>query len=126
MRKPLQEVNQQSIRLQHDLDECYLELSRLKTVPITRFFRGEVRQIFRELRETSPILVMKNNVPVGVIISPGQYEALIENLEDFSLFMEAEKRMKMSKAGDFISSDQLIASLGIRESELENIDVEIN
>jgi prevent-host-death family protein len=94
-------------------------------VPITRFNRGEASKIFDEVSETGTKIVLKNNVPVGVVISPEQYEAMVETLEDYALFIEAEERMKNSDTGGVISSEQVMKSLGIQESDLEDVEVDI-
>jgi antitoxin StbD len=94
-------------------------------IPITRFNRGEANKIFDEVSVTGVKIVLKNNVPVGVILAPEQYEAMIELLEDYALFFEAEKRLKSSGAEETVTQDQLMHQLGISESDLDDIEVDI-
>lgn len=94
-------------------------------IPITRFNRGEANKIFEEVSETGVKIVLKNNVPVGVIISPEAYEAMVEALNDHALFFEAEKRMENAAADEPISHEQVMKALGISEADLENIEVDI-
>ena len=94
-------------------------------IPITRFNRGEANKIFEEVSETGVKIVLKNNVPVGVIISPEAYEAMVEALNDHALLFEAEKRMESAAADEPISHEQVMKSLGISESDLEKIEVDI-
>ena len=51
-------------------------------VPIKRFNKGEANQIFDEVESGGTKIVMKNNRPACVLMSPGQYESLIEMLSD--------------------------------------------
>lgn len=47
------------------------------------------------------------------------------NREDDALYFEAEKRMKNAASEGFISSEKVYADLGINESDLDDIEVEI-
>lgn len=42
----------------------------------------------------NPIVVMQNNKPAAIVISPDDYRRLTEAEEDFALYLEAEERMK--------------------------------
>lgn len=95
-------------------------------VPITRFNRGEAGKIFEEVSESGVKVVLKNNVPACVLVEPERYEEMVESLEDFALYFEAEKRMKNAESRGFISQAQAFDQLGIRESDLEDgMDVDI-
>ena len=61
-----------------------------KIVPITRFNKGEANKIFDEVQSTGTKIVMKNNRPACVLVSPEQYESLIEMLSDYLLLAEAD------------------------------------
>ena len=39
-------------------------------------------------------MVMRNNKPAAIVISPDDYRRLTEAEEDFALYLEAEERMK--------------------------------
>ncbi len=41
-----------------------------RIVPVSRFNRGEAIKIFNELAQTGAKIVMKNNAPVSIIMSP--------------------------------------------------------
>lgn len=47
------------------------------------------------------------------------------NREDDALCFEAERRMKSAESEGFISSEKVYADLGINESDLDDIEVEI-
>ena len=94
-------------------------------VPITRFNRGEASRIFDEVKESGFKIVLKNNTPACVLVQPERYEAMVEALEDYALYFEAEKRMKNAESKGFLSSEKVYTNLGIKESELDDIEVEI-
>ncbi len=95
-------------------------------IPITRFNRGEANKIFDEVKATGVKAVLKNNVRVGVIVEPAQYDEMVELLEDYALFFEAERRMKNTEKDDFLSQEQVMELHNISDSDLDNAeDVEI-
>lgn len=94
-------------------------------VPISRFNKGEANKIFEEVKETGFKIVLKNNSPACVLLTPEAYEELLETLENYRLFIEAEKRMEKAKTEDFITADKAMQELGIKESDLEGTDVEL-
>ena len=96
-----------------------------RIVPITRFNKGEANKIFDEVQSSGTKIVMKNNRPACVLVSPEQYEALVEMLSDYSLFMEAEQRMAANHDEENIGQEEMMRSLGITQDELDSIDVEI-
>ena len=96
-----------------------------KIVPITRFNKGEANKIFDEVQSTGTKIVMKNNRPACVLVSPEQYESLIEMLSDYLLLAEADRRMVTNNDGENISHEDMMRSLGITREELDAVDVEI-
>ena len=96
-----------------------------KIVPITRFNKGEANKIFDEVQMSGPKIVMKNNRPACVLLSPEQYESMIEMLSDSLLLAEAEQRMAANDDTQNLSHEEMMQSLGITQDELDAIDVEI-
>ncbi|MEW6622130.1 MAG: type II toxin-antitoxin system Phd/YefM family antitoxin [Bacillota bacterium] len=94
-------------------------------VPISRFNKGEASKIFEEVKETGFKIVLKNNSPACVLLTPEAYEELLETLENYRLFIEAEKRMEKAKPEDFIPADEAMQELGIKEADLEGTNAEI-
>jgi antitoxin StbD len=94
-------------------------------IPISRFNRGEANKIFDEVSKTGVKVVLKNNIPVGVLVEPERYDEMVEMLEDYSLFFEAEGRMKNASQTDFIPKKQVMQDLKISDSELDDVNVEI-
>lgn len=94
-------------------------------VPISRFNKGEANKIFNEVNNCGYKIVIKNNKPTCVLITPEKYEEMMETIEDYKLYVDAEKRMKSAAETDFISHEQLMKKLDIQKCEIEDIEVEI-
>lgn len=62
-------------------------------IPISRFNKGEANRIFDEVEASGIKIVMKNNRPACILMSPGRYEALMEMLSDYVMQEEADSRM---------------------------------
>lgn len=94
-------------------------------VPISRFNKGEASKIFDEVASSGTKIVVKNNQPACVLLSPAQYESLMEMLSDSLLYTEAEKRMAANNDSENLSHEAVMKELGITQEELDEIDVEI-
>ena len=94
-------------------------------IPITRFNKGEASKIFEEVELTGTKIVVKNNNPACVLISPAQYESLMEMLSDYMLYTEAENRMANNNSNENISHEDLMKELDITQDDLDAVDVEI-
>ena len=86
-------------------------------VPITQFNRGQASRIFDRLHTESQLVVLKNNQPAAVILSPAEYARLSEIEEDYLLLLEATRRLAES-AGPAIPERELMKELGVTEEEL--------
>ena len=55
-----------------------LEISKFlkRIVSITLFNKGQASKIFRRVSEEGPQVVIKNNNPIAIIITPKEYELL--------------------------------------------------
>lgn len=61
----------------------------------------------------------------GILMSPGQYESLIEMLSDYILKEEAERRMAHYEPDESLSHEDLMKELDITAEELDGIVAEI-
>ena len=94
-------------------------------VPITQFNRGQASRIFDRLHTESQLVVLKNNQPAAVILSPEEYARLSEIEEDYFLLIEATKRLAENSAPT-TPMDEVIKELGITDEEIDAAeDVEI-
>lgn len=92
------------------------------TVPISQFNRGLAGKIFQEVKQSGAKVVMKNNVPECVLLSPQEYVKLIEEINDARLLAVASERMKNYDPSDNIPADEVQRELGITDEELNGFE----
>ena len=88
-------------------------------IPISQFNKGQASKIFDRLHDEKELIVLKNNQPSAVILSPEEYTRLT--------VIEANKRIEDNGNKKTVSMDYVMRNLGIDEKELENaedIDIE--
>lgn len=96
-------------------------------VPISQFNKGQAAKIFDRLRSERELIVLKNNQPSAIILSPEEYTRLTEIEEDYFLLLEANKRMEDNVNQRTISFDSMMNNLRISEAELSeagDVDIE--
>ena len=96
-------------------------------VPISQFNKGQAAKIFDRLHSERELIVLKNNQPSAVILSPEEYTRLTEIEEDYFLLLEANKRLEENGDDKTIAFDSVIKNLGINEDDLldtEDVDIE--
>lgn len=103
----------------------------IETVPITRFNRGQAGKIFGDVKKTNNVkLVIKNNEPEVVILSPETYNEIVEVYEEYKekiLYAKVADRL-LNDDDKLYSKDEVLKELGISEEEFEKTklcDVEL-
>lgn len=94
-------------------------------VPISQFNKGQAAKIFDRLHSEKELVVLKNNQPSAIILSPDEYTRLTEIVEDYYLLLETNKRMETNEKTSTFNS--VMKELEISESELlnaEDVDIE--
>ncbi len=91
-------------------------------VPITQFNRGQASRIFDRLQSEKRLIVLKNNQPAAVILSPAEYSRLNDVEEDYYLLLEATARIAKNNAPT-LSTVEIMQELGISEEELASAEV---
>ena len=86
-------------------------------VPITQFNRGQASMIFDRLHTESQLIVLKNNQPAAIILSPSEFQRLNEIEEDYTLLLEATRRLKEDSSSTS-SREEVMSELNISEAEL--------
>jgi len=95
-------------------------------VPITQFNKGQAAKIFDRLKTERRIVVLKNNAPSAIILSPDEYLRLLEIEEDSILLNLAEQRLADYKPGDGIPYEEALVQMGLTHEDIENAeDLEI-
>ncbi|WP_443598535.1 type II toxin-antitoxin system Phd/YefM family antitoxin [Agathobacter sp.] len=96
-------------------------------VPISQFNKGQASKIFDRLHSEKELIVLKNNQPSAIILSPEEYTRLTEIEEDYFLLLEATKRIEANGDKKVIPIDAVMTDLGISKEELmdtEDVDIE--
>ena len=96
-------------------------------VPISQFNKGQAAEIFDRLHSERELIVLKNNQPSAIILSPAEYTRLTEIEEDYYLLLEANGRIEENGDNKTVSLDSVMNHLGINKEELleaEDVDIE--
>jgi antitoxin StbD len=95
-------------------------------VPISRFNKGEAGKIFKEVAEKGMKIVLKNNEPECVLLDPKKYDEMVARLEDYELYLEAERRMQDADR-KFVAAEDVYKKAGITEKMVADTkDVELD
>lgn len=94
-------------------------------VPLSTFEKGNVGKIFNEVRRTGLKVVVSDNNPICILLSPDYYDQMVELIEDYELYIEAERRLSNSNTIRWISQEEIMSNFGITQNDLDNTDVEI-
>lgn len=86
-------------------------------VPITEFNRDQASKIFDRLHSEIRLIVIKNNQPAAIILSPSEFQRLSEMEEDYTLLLEATRRLKEDSSSMY-SREDVMSELDISEADL--------
>jgi len=92
-------------------------------IPISRFNKGEANKIFDEVKESGCKIVVKNNVPACVLITPERYKEIIEMMEDLHLLSVVAERER-NDTGYRISFEDVLAKDGRTLADIEDVPME--
>jgi len=76
-------------------------------IPISRLNKGEAGKIFEELKKEGIKIVVKNNKPACVLLSPETYNRFLEIVEEHELLLKAQKRNEDTSIKDYISHEEM-------------------
>ena len=95
-------------------------------VSISQFSKGQATQVFDRLKNEPQLVVLKNNVPAAILLSPDEFSRLAEIEENYRLMLLAQERLDNNNINNARSEADVMASLGITEDDIENAeDVEL-
>lgn len=97
------------------------------TIPISMFNRGLAGKIFEEVKKAGAKVVMKNNAPECVLLSPDEYTALIDAVNDAKLAAIAAERLAKFNPSKLISEEDHKKKYGITSEMLagyEEVELE--
>lgn len=92
------------------------------TIPISLFNRDLAGKIFDEVKRYGTKVVMKNNTPECVLLSPDEYIRLLDEVNDARLLASAAGRMSHFNPATLISQERMDQQFGFTPSDYENTD----
>ena len=92
------------------------------TIPISLFNKGMAGKIFKSVKESGSKIVMKNNVPECVLLSPKSYLEMTEKVENAELLALAMYRIENGAFKDTRDFNEVMKELHIASEELNDID----
>ncbi len=95
-------------------------------VPISYFNKGIAGKIFEEVKRSGMKVVMKNNAPECVLLSPEDYVKLVDEVNDAKLIALAAQRMQEYNPEKSISEEEAdrIFGFGDDASDFEGVEFE--
>lgn len=92
------------------------------TVPITLFNKGLAGRVFEDVKTSGAKVVIKNNSPECVLLSPDDYSELIDELNDARLLKEALNRLDNLDSDKLISQEAIDKEFGFSDKDLDGFE----
>lgn len=92
-------------------------------ISISQFNKGQANKIFSEVKKFGTKIVVKNNVPECILMSPQSYQQMIDEYEDAILAAEAEKRL--SDSVNYKAHDDVMKRFGLSTSDFDDVEVNL-
>ena len=93
-----------------------------RTISISDFNKGLAGRIFEDVKSSGTKVVLKNNNPECVLISPAEYSKMLEEKEDLIDQLMAIERLKNIDTEKIISQQQFEEKYNINFEDIEAID----
>ena len=98
----------------------------IETVPITKFNRGQAGRIFGDVKKTNNTkVVIKNNEPEVVLLSPQEYNKLVsvyEQVKEETLYQKIAERISKDSKVTY-SREEVMKELSITEEDLHDVKI---
>ena len=92
-------------------------------IPISLFNKGQANKIFSEVKKFGTRIVVKNNVPECILMSPQSYQQMMEEYEDAILAAEATKRL--ADESKYISQSEVMKNFALTDADLDDVEVNL-
>ncbi len=93
-------------------------------IPISRFKKGEASKLFVEVIQAGIKIVVKNNKPACVLLSPEEYQRILNDMEDYVLLKEALQRLENLDSLSNITQEELLEKYKIPQNLLDETEVD--
>lgn len=90
-----------------------------RTVSISDFNRGLAGRIFDDVKSNGSKVVLKNNTPECVLLSPEEYSRLMDEVEDARDLMLAKSRLESMNEIEVISKEDIEEAFKINFDDIE-------
>lgn len=90
----------------------------------TDFNKGKSARIFDRAKKEKCLIVMKNNTPSAIILSPEEYARLAELEENFNLLMLTQNRLENYDSNKDIPFSEILKKDGLTIDELKTMDID--
>lgn len=90
-----------------------------RTVSISDFNRGLAGRIFDDVKSNGSKVVLKNNTPECVLLSPEEYSRLMDEVEDARDLMLAKSRLESMNEIDLISKEDIENAFNMNFDDIE-------
>ena len=91
-------------------------------VSFSDFNRGQAGKIFDSVKKTGAKLVMKNNNPECVLLSPEEYIQMCQDIEDLYLLIEAAERTNNIDSNDLFTQEEVDRIFGMDKEDYKDSD----
>lgn len=91
-------------------------------VSISQFSKGQAAKVFDRLHNEAQLVVLKNNIPAAILLSPEEFTRLSEIEENYNLLMLAQERLANGNIQNAMPEAEVMASLGITEKDIEEAE----
>ena len=88
-------------------------------ISFSDFGEEKAEKIFQNVKENRTALVLKDQQPECVLISPEDYSETIEQYNDLLLLIEAIQRMQDKSPDDFFTQDQVNQMFGFSSEQIQ-------
>ena len=92
------------------------------TISVSQFTGNNIHRIISDVQANGPKLVMMDNEPVCVLLSPDKFVQLMDELEDAKLAQLALERVAAGALTSVSTQQEVMAAYGITEQDLSLMD----
>ncbi len=92
------------------------------TIPISQFHKGMAAKIFSDVRKSGAKVVIKNNEPECVLMSPAEYMDFMDELADARLELLALQRIASGALEHTRTQKEVMDSFGITDKDLADME----
>ena len=87
-------------------------------VSISQFSKGQATQVFDRLKNEPQLVVLKNNVPAAILLSPDEFSRLAEIEENYRLLLLSQERLANNNLESARSEADVMKDLDISEADI--------